>query len=91
MTTALLNGDAATMMIWRWLQEHNAAIADAQLDLDIDLVDTRILRSLDLMNFIFFLEDLSEREIEITDARSLEQLRTLRAIRDNLLNAEDAS
>lgn len=74
--------DGALATIWSWLQEHSPAARDTDFDLDMDLIDTRLLTSLDVINFISFLEELSGTEIEITET-TIGTLRTPRTIRDN--------
>ena len=82
--------DDGVSELWRWLQGHNPAAAQLALDLDFDLIETRILRSLDFMNFILFIEELSGIDIEINNNNGalIDSLRTLRSIRDNLLKRE---
>ena len=82
--------DDGVSELWRWLHSHNPAAAQLALDLDLDLIETRILRSLDFMNFILFIEELSGIDIEINNNNGalIDSLRTLRSIRDNLLKRE---
>src|SRR5438552_3744745 len=87
--------DAALQKTWHWLQQRNPAVQGLDLDLDLDLIDNRIVDSLGFMNFIFFLEELTGKEIDTTDMASVNALRTLRSIRDHVLshqtdNREDA-
>ena len=49
------------------------------VDLDTDIIESRILDSLSIMNFVAFLEELVEREIDI------ENMRTIRRISDGVL------
>jgi acyl carrier protein len=86
--TTLPGRDDSVSELWRWLQSHNPAAEQLPLDLDLDLIETRILRSLDFMNFIFFIEELSGADIEIDNDDLIGSLRTLRSIRDNLLDRE---
>ena len=88
--TTLPGRDDSVSELWRWLQSHNPAAEQLPLDLDLDLIETRILRSLDFMNFILFIEELSGIDIEINNnnGAQIDSLRTLRSIRDNLLKRE---
>ena len=86
--TTLPGRDDSVSELWRWLQSHKPAAEQLPLDLDLDLIETRILRSLDFMNFIFFIEELSGADIEIDNDDLIGSLRTLRSIRDNLLDRE---
>jgi acyl carrier protein len=66
----------------RWLLDRKPDLAD--LDLDLDLIENRVLDSLAFVKFIIFLESLIGREIQPT-ALSPSTFRTLRSIRDGLL------
>jgi acyl carrier protein len=62
-----------------WLQGREGWVGDLVLEDDTDIIETRALDSLDLVEFILFLERESGRSIlvETLDPR---QLRTLAAI-----------
>jgi len=68
----------------RWLLAKKPALGD--IDLDLDLIESRIIDSLGFIDFVFFLEDLVGRELE-TDAESVKAFRTLRSLRDQVLAA----
>lgn len=63
-----------------WLKTKRPELGD--LDLDLDLIETRIIDSLSFTEFLFFLEEISGHEIE---SKSVNPFRTLRSIRDNIL------
>jgi len=65
-----------------WLLARNPDLPD--IDMDLDLIETRVLDSLAFIQFIVFLEGLVGREIE-TAALTADSFRTLRLIRDNIL------
>lgn len=66
-----------------WLRARNPEYGE--IDLDIDLIDARLIDSLGFTEFLFFLEELRGEEIVLT-AESAVVFRTLRGIRDNVLN-----
>lgn len=59
------------------------------IDIDADLIESRILDSLSIMNFIAFLEELRGREI-LPSEIDVETLRTVRRICTGLLGKVDA-
>ena len=61
--------------------------AKVELELDLDLIDSRVIDSLSYTNFILFLEELVGRTIPI-DATTIAAVRTLRSIRDTLLDEQ---
>lgn len=66
----------------RWLLAKKPALGD--IDMDLDLIESRVIDSLGFIDFVFFLEQLTGRELE-TDAESVKAFRTLRSLRDNIL------
>ncbi|HEX3131570.1 MAG TPA: acyl carrier protein [Thermoanaerobaculia bacterium] len=68
----------------RWLLERKPEIGD--LDPDFDLIDNRVIDSLSFLDFVFFLEELTGRELQAT-AETVHYFRTLRAIEGNILHA----
>ena len=66
----------------RWLLAKKPALGD--IDLDLDLIESRVIDSLGFIDFVFFLEQLVGRELQ-TDAESVKAFRTLRSLRDNVL------
>ena len=70
------------------LKEDHPEIAD--LDLDVDLIENRVIDSLGFMNFVFFLEELTGREL-IAEAQSANSFRTLRIIEREILHGGEMS
>jgi acyl carrier protein len=68
--------------IKRWFLDRRPDLAD--LDLDLDLIDNRVLDSLAFVTFIVFIESLTGREIQ-PNAFTPSTFRTLRSIHDRLL------
>lgn len=68
----------------RWLLERKPEVGD--LDPDFDLIDNRVIDSLSFLDFVFFLEELTGRELQAT-AETVHHFRTLRAIEGNILHA----
>ncbi len=68
-----------------WLKARRPELTD--IDVDLDLIENRIIDSLGFTEFLFFLEEVSGREIT-TDAQTVNLFRTLRSIRDNILTAQ---
>lgn len=54
------------------------------IDLDTDIIESRILDSLSIMNFVAFLEELVERDIDIAKI-DIDNMRTIRRISDGVL------
>jgi len=71
----------------RWLLAKKPALGD--IDLDLDLITGRVIDSLGFIDFVFFLEQLTGRELQ-TDAESVKSFRTLRTLRDHILTAGGA-
>jgi hypothetical protein len=67
-----------------WLQTRKPGMPE--LDLDIDLIENRVIDSLMFFEFLFFLEGLTGHELEHNG--TIHQFRTLRAIRDNILQPD---
>ena len=55
-----------------------------QIDPDLDLIENRVIDSLGFIDFVFFLEELTGRELE-ANAQSVNSFRTLRAIQSDIL------
>ena len=55
-----------------------------EIDLDLDLIENRVIDSLGFLDFVFFLEELTGRELQ-SDLQSVSSFRTLRAIQGNIL------
>ncbi|MFP5261324.1 MAG: acyl carrier protein [Blastocatellia bacterium] len=72
----------ALSQIKAWLLARTQAFTD--IDMDLDIIENRIVDSLSLMEFLFFLEKVSGRDLA-SYAQSANSFRTLRLIRDNIL------
>ena len=68
----------------RWLLERKPEVGD--LGPDFDLIDNRVIDSLSFLELVYFLEELTGRELQAT-AETVHQFRTLRAIQGNILQA----
>ncbi len=55
-----------------------------EIDLDTDLIETRVLSSLDFLEFVYFLEELTGRELGAA-LQDVSSFRTLRAIDTQIL------
>jgi acyl carrier protein len=62
-----------------WLLRHKSSVDASAIDEDTDIIETRILESLQLVEFILFLEQESGREI-LREALDPKRLRTLATI-----------
>lgn len=60
-----------------------------QIDPDLDLIENRVIDSLGFIDFVFFLEELTGRELE-ANAQSVNSFRTLRAIQSDILQTPQA-
>lgn len=65
-----------------WIGRKRPEATALELDLDLDLIDHRIIDSLDFMELIFLLEGLTGRESDM-NTMTIDSFRSLRAIRDN--------
>jgi len=68
-----------------WLLKKKPEVGD--IDMDFDLIENRVIDSLGFLDFVFFLEQLTGRELE-TDAKTVTAFRTLRNVRDMILTAD---
>jgi acyl carrier protein len=66
---------------WLLARDHNFK----EIDMDLDIIENRIVDSLGLMEFLFFLEEVSGRDLT-SYGQSANSFRTLRSIKDNILN-----
>lgn len=66
----------------RWLLARKPGLGD--IDVDLDLIESRVIDSLGFLDFIFFLEQLTGRELQ-ADAGTVKVFRTLRSLRDHIL------
>jgi hypothetical protein len=69
-----------------WLLARNPGLAD--IGLDEDLIDSRVIDSLGFTEFLLLLEELVGHEITL-DASNVVVFRTLRGIRDHVLTGAD--
>jgi acyl carrier protein len=76
--------DLALERIRGWLRKKKPQLQE--IDLDLDLIESRIVDSLLFVDFLFFLEELTGRSLEIKPGL-VDPFRTLRSIRDNILRA----
>jgi acyl carrier protein len=65
-----------------WLLARKPEITD--IDLDLDLIENRVVDSLSFIEFLYFLEELTGNNLQ-TEAESLGSFRSLRVIRDNII------
>jgi acyl carrier protein len=70
--------------IVRWIQER-AGITE-EIPEDFDLIDGRLVNSLDFLEFLLLLESLTSCKIDL-DELTVDHFRTLRAIQENFLAA----
>ena len=70
----------------QWLLAKHESLSD--IEMDMDLIENRVLSSLEFMNFVFFLEELIERELDL-EAGSVEAFRTLRNIQEQIINGSE--
>lgn len=66
-----------------WLRARNADCGE--IDLDMDLIDNRLVDSLAFTEFLLFLEDLVGHEIVLNE-ESVVALRTLGGVSEHVLN-----
>ena len=69
-----------------WLEATHASSRD--IPLDLDLIENRIIDSLELMEFIFSIEHFSGSEIEL-ESLTVNVFRTLRSIRESFFAAHE--
>lgn len=86
---------SALAQVRQWLLDYRASSSEEQteianLDLDLDLIENRVIDSLGFMNFVFFLEELTGREL-IAEAQSANSFRTLRIIDREILQGGGVS
>jgi acyl carrier protein len=74
--------DAQLESLKAWLLKRKPEIGD--IGMDLDLIENRVIDSLGFLDFVFFLEQLTDRELQ-ADAQAVTAFRTLRNIRDMIL------
>jgi len=67
-----------------WLLERNPEISE--IGLDEDIIDSRLIDSMEFPELLIFLEEIAGRELELT-RESAVAFRTLRGIRDKVLSS----
>ncbi len=67
-----------------WLLERRPDLQT--IDLDTDLIETRVIDSLSFLEFVFFLEELTGRELQAA-LQTVASFRTLRAIDTQILGS----
>ncbi|MEW1724505.1 phosphopantetheine-binding protein [Streptomyces sp. NPDC093109] len=73
-----------------WLRQRNPDAMGRygdEPDLDLDLIEHRIVDSLSFMEFVLLLEDLIGRELPLKEL-DVDRFRTLRAISENFFSSE---
>lgn len=65
-----------------WLLERRPDLEE--IDFDLDLIENRVIDSLGFLDFVFFLEELTGRELQ-AQLQSVSSFRTLRAIEGEIL------
>jgi acyl carrier protein len=75
--------DRAVDQVRAWLLSRSGGEL-RDIDLDFDLIDSRLIKSLDFLMFVNFLFDLTGVEMELSDV-DVNSFRTLRAIREHFL------
>ncbi|WP_282692743.1 acyl carrier protein [Streptomyces sp. CC208A] len=66
-----------------WLQEKNPGL-DGPIDADEDLIEARLIDSMDFLEFIDLLEDLSGTPIDLQEV-TIDDFRTLARVRERFL------
>lgn len=66
-----------------WLLSRKPELSD--LDLDFDLIENRVIDSLSFLEFVFFLEELTGRELQTT-AETVNAFRSLQTIQKEILD-----
>ncbi|MBI1890965.1 MAG: acyl carrier protein [Burkholderiales bacterium] len=77
MSANLSTTNQNTILAAEWLEAKSKV--QSEITMDIDLLEYKILDSLQFMTFIVYLEELSGREIDMSTV-SLDAFRTLRSI-----------
>jgi acyl carrier protein len=75
--------DEQIKQIKAWLLSKKKSF-EGDLDMDMDLIERRVIDSLKFMEFLLFLEEITGRELS-ADPKTIASLRTLRNIRDHVL------
>jgi len=70
-----------------WIVQKNTSIHPDVLTEDIDLIENRMIDSLQFVEFILFLEEMTGRDV-YTNEFKLDSVKTLRAIEKNYFSKE---
>ncbi|MFE2014564.1 acyl carrier protein [Streptomyces sp. NPDC059491] len=68
-----------------WLHEKNPGL-DGAIDADEDLIEARLIDSMDFLEFIDLLEDMSGSSIDLQEV-TIDDFRTLNRVRARFLDA----
>ncbi len=74
--------EAPIQAVKQWILANHPKPDD--IDPDLDLIEGRLIDSLGFMDFVFFLEELVERDLDV-EASSVDSFRTLRKIEETIL------
>ncbi|MFF9345022.1 MULTISPECIES: acyl carrier protein [unclassified Streptomyces] len=66
-----------------WIQEKNPGL-DGPIDADEDLIEARLIDSMDFLEFIDLLEDISGTSIDLQEV-TIDDFRTLARVRERFL------
>jgi acyl carrier protein len=69
--------------IVEWLHEKNPEVA-GEIDEQVDLIEGRLIDSLDFLEFIYLLEEVSGSAIDLSTV-TVDDFRTLRSINERFL------
>jgi acyl carrier protein len=83
---AVRDRDSVIQCLREWLVKTNPAAAGVRLDSDTDIIASRILESLQIVEFILFLERQTGRHILAEDLNPA-NLRTLDSIYENYFDS----
>lgn len=89
-TSSEIEAGSKIDQVREWLLEYRPQLkesSDVEIDLDLDLIESRVIDSLGFMNFVFFLEELTGRDL-IAEAQSANSFRTLRIIQEQILEGD---
>lgn len=75
-------GESKLAAVRTWLLEANPEASD--IDLDADLFESGLITSIQFVELVLLIEELTGREIAVDDG-AVDRFRTLRAITDNYL------
>ena len=71
------------VILYEWIQSKRAPDNTA-IGLDTDLIENRLIDSIDFAEFLFMLEEISGKDIDISEVE-LDSFRTLRSIQSTFL------